>query len=263
MAGFDGAPESPDRVPRPAPIVGRAIGGGVVRPGDGSGAAGQPLREGESPRPVRRGPRDGGAFPEPTEGGGRWRERAACIGANPRLFDGGSASVEQAAPWCARCPVAAQCRDWAASSRYSGVAAGSAWRRGVELKPAVTRAFDGRTASCVTKSARVSMDSNTATDRRRSPVNRKPNTSKANQPTAAARLCACGCGATVARQFKPGHDARFLGALVRAARNGEMSKARAIAAARKVSPALGAKAESRLAAKPAVAPATQTEEAAS
>jgi hypothetical protein len=32
-------------------------------------------------------------------------------------------------------------------------------------------------------------------------------------------LCACGCGEQVARRFRPGHDARLKGQLVRAARS--------------------------------------------
>jgi hypothetical protein len=34
------------------------------------------------------------------------------------------------------------------------------------------------------------------------------------------RKCGCGCGEPVARSFKPGHDARLKGRLVREARNG-------------------------------------------
>lgn len=44
----------------------------------------------------------------------------------------------------------------------------------------------------------------------------------AAEPAAPApKLCLCGCGATVAREFKPGHDARLKGALIDAVLSGE------------------------------------------
>lgn len=44
-----------------------------------------------------------------------------------------------------------------------------------------------------------------------------------------AKRCECGCGAAVTRRFKPGHDQKLRGALVRAAKAGD---AKAIAALR-------------------------------
>lgn len=59
--------------------------------------------------------------------------------------------------------------------------------------------------------------------------------------------CGCGCGETVTRQFKQGHDARYAGALVRSVRDGSMQKRTAVAKARKISEKFAAKVEGRLA----------------
>lgn len=56
-------------------------------------------------------------------------------------------------------------------------------------------------------------------------------------------VCLCGCGEQVARRFKQGHDARWVGGLLRQARAGEISKGKAVATARKVSDRLAAKVE--------------------
>jgi WhiB family redox-sensing transcriptional regulator len=52
-----------------------------------------------------------------------WRDRAACLGADPELFHsspsdragGGTRREARAKAVCARCPVRAECLDWATS----------------------------------------------------------------------------------------------------------------------------------------------------
>jgi hypothetical protein len=58
---------------------------------------------------------------------------------------------------------------------------------------------------------------------------------------ATTKLCLCGCGEQVRSAFRQGHDARWAGELIRAARDGESTAARAIATARKISEPLAAK----------------------
>lgn len=70
--------------------------------------------------------------PPPSDVG--WRERAACIGADPKAFDAGKGANPPdravVAAWlnCARCPVIEQCREAADRLADPGVVAGQ-WRR--------------------------------------------------------------------------------------------------------------------------------------
>lgn len=60
-----------------------------------------------------------------------WRADAACLGADPWLFDGENASDRAAAmDYCRRCPVTRQCLDWVRRDRkFVGVAGGRMWNR--------------------------------------------------------------------------------------------------------------------------------------
>jgi len=63
-------------------------------------------------------------------------------------------------------------------------------------------------------------------------------TTKAQESRQAAHQdtkCVCGCGATVVRSFKPGHDQRFLSQIRRAVACGELPAEQAMAQARTVS----------------------------
>lgn len=58
---------------------------------------------------------------------------AACIGADPRLFDsiGGDPALD-ALSYCERCPVTRSCEDWVKpkKSHFDGVAGGRVWQEG-------------------------------------------------------------------------------------------------------------------------------------
>lgn len=60
-----------------------------------------------------------------------WRSRAACLGADPWLFDGENEADElEALGYCRGCPVTGQCLEWARTDRrFSGVAGGRVWGR--------------------------------------------------------------------------------------------------------------------------------------
>lgn len=58
---------------------------------------------------------------------------------------------------------------------------------------------------------------------------------------APAKFCRCGCGEQVTRLFRQGHDARHAGNLVRKWEAGELTRSKAIAAAQRISDALGRK----------------------
>lgn len=58
---------------------------------------------------------------------------------------------------------------------------------------------------------------------------------------APAKFCRCGCGEQVTRLFRQGHDARHAGNLVRSWEAGELTRSKAIAAAQRISDALGRK----------------------
>lgn len=65
-------------------------------------------------------------------------ERAACKGADPRLFDAiAGEDVWDALSYCERCPVMQACLDYVQPSRsyFDGVAAGRLWRNGHETEP--------------------------------------------------------------------------------------------------------------------------------
>lgn len=63
----------------------------------------------------------------------RWMSEAACAGSAP-LFDPDASERSRAdarAICLDCCPVLEQCRTWAESASYTGVAAGEYYRRGV------------------------------------------------------------------------------------------------------------------------------------
>lgn len=65
---------------------------------------------------------------------------AACIGADPRLFDATSGDLaEDALSYCDRCPVVPQCEDLVRPRRsyFDGVAAGKIWHNGAPAQPAL------------------------------------------------------------------------------------------------------------------------------
>ncbi len=63
----------------------------------------------------------------------------------------------------------------------------------------------------------------------------------------AANKCKCGCGETVVKQFKPGHDARFASQLRAAVKAGTMTPDAALKAASDISPAFVSKMQKSLA----------------
>ncbi|MYW71909.1 hypothetical protein GTW08_07180 [Pseudonocardia sp. SID8383] len=70
-----------------------------------------------------------------------WRAGAACRGTDPELFfptavDGPALEREEqvALGVCARCPVLAQCREWAIAGQAHGVAAGLTESERIELR---------------------------------------------------------------------------------------------------------------------------------
>jgi hypothetical protein len=65
-----------------------------------------------------------------------------------------------------------------------------------------------------------------------------------SNPEPEGRPCACGCGTIVRRKFAPGHDQRFVSNLAKAVAEGNMDRKTALAAARKLSPALEKKVRS-------------------
>lgn len=65
-------------------------------------------------------------------------ERAACKGAEPRLFDAiAGEDVFDALSYCERCPVTEACFAYVQPSRsyFDGVAAARLWRNGRETEP--------------------------------------------------------------------------------------------------------------------------------
>lgn len=65
-------------------------------------------------------------------------EGAACIGADPKLFNATSGDeAEDALTYCDRCPVTQECEDLIRPRRslYDGVAAGKVWHNGVPVNP--------------------------------------------------------------------------------------------------------------------------------
>jgi len=65
---------------------------------------------------------------------------AACIGADPRLFDATSGElVEDALSYCDRCPVVKECEEVVRpkKSYFDGVAAGKVWKDGVRVELAL------------------------------------------------------------------------------------------------------------------------------
>lgn len=114
--GVDESPRYPKRRPRrcaycnawfrpPTPFLPEHMSGGAECPGS--------KRRERSPLVV--------------EAGANWRERAACLGADAQLFyvvADGPVSL-QALAYCQRCPVLANCFDWAMNdTAFSGIAGG-------------------------------------------------------------------------------------------------------------------------------------------
>lgn len=67
----------------------------------------------------------------------RLSHKAACLGADPRLFDAISGeAVLDALSYCERCPVIPECEDLVRPRRsyFDGVAAGKVWREGRVVK---------------------------------------------------------------------------------------------------------------------------------
>ena len=65
---------------------------------------------------------------------------AACIGADPRLFDAMSGeTAEDALSYCDRCPVVKECETVVRpkKSYFDGVAAGRIWSNGVPIELAL------------------------------------------------------------------------------------------------------------------------------
>lgn len=63
---------------------------------------------------------------------------AACVGADPALFDGYTyPQAHLALTYCERCPVRQQCMDMVRPSKsfFDGVAAGIVWRNGYRVRP--------------------------------------------------------------------------------------------------------------------------------
>lgn len=70
----------------------------------------------------------------------RGLEKAACVGADPTIFDVTFGdTVFDALSYCDRCDVSPLCEDWVQPRRshYDGVAAGKVWRDGAEIDPAM------------------------------------------------------------------------------------------------------------------------------
>jgi len=66
-----------------------------------------------------------------------WLPDAACLGADPRLFEATSGdAVHDALSYCDRCPVIPQCDDLVRPRRsyFDGVAAAKVWRDGRVVK---------------------------------------------------------------------------------------------------------------------------------
>lgn len=64
---------------------------------------------------------------------------------------------------------------------------------------------------------------------------------KAAEKPAPLNSCACGCGAAVRNNFRPGHDARLAGQLRRSYESGSMTHDEVLAVAGKISPTYLAK----------------------
>lgn len=67
----------------------------------------------------------------------RHLDEAACIGADPRLFDANTGErMHDALSYCDRCPVIPECEDHVRPRRshFDGVAAGKVWREGKIIK---------------------------------------------------------------------------------------------------------------------------------
>ena len=65
---------------------------------------------------------------------------AACIGADPKLFDATTGeTVEDALSYCDRCPVIRECETIVRpkKSYFDGVAAGKVWKDGVRIELAL------------------------------------------------------------------------------------------------------------------------------
>ncbi len=63
----------------------------------------------------------------PLKGGTGWQSRAACDGTDPELFFAEDEnSIAEAKAVCARCPVRADCLDWALANRPDGIWGGLA-----------------------------------------------------------------------------------------------------------------------------------------
>lgn len=65
-------------------------------------------------------------------------EKAACYGADPRLFDAFTLEdAVEALTYCGRCPVTKECEDWIRPRRsfYDGVCSGRVWHNGQAVKP--------------------------------------------------------------------------------------------------------------------------------
>jgi hypothetical protein len=63
---------------------------------------------------------------------------AACVGADPKLFDhNGGDQVWTALSYCERCSVTRACEDYVKprKSWYDGVVAGKVWREGTLVDP--------------------------------------------------------------------------------------------------------------------------------
>jgi len=63
---------------------------------------------------------------------------AACLGADPSLFDAtGGDRAQDALSYCDRCPVTRECEDLVRprKSYYDGVAGGKIWREGTPADP--------------------------------------------------------------------------------------------------------------------------------
>jgi hypothetical protein len=72
---------------------------------------------------------------------------------------------------------------------------------------------------------------------RKMPTNKTTAKAPANAEETAPKTCRCGCGQTVTKQFKPGHDARYAGLMRTAVAEGKMTREDALAKAAEISPA--------------------------
>lgn len=177
--------------------------------------------------------------------GQSWRDHAACQQTDPALFD-----VTRAADFnverlravqrvCGRCPVWSECGEWAKSDRWSGYAAASAYIAGELVLLPIVGDHDTRLDHC---SRGIPSDSIDIRSKTGSQTNDRVETPMATKQTKPG-TCACGCGEPVTKQFKPGHDMKLRGQLVKAVRAGELTPAKAVTQARRVSDAFAAKVE--------------------